>query len=119
VNACFQEDDLAEYSQQALQSFDERVARLPKDLCAPFHEEARVLETELLSLYRVVVLCTKREDDLAKVSAWWGRMVSVCDEFAQRLGALHKTHPYCGAEYYYDRVFDLRNKCQRLQKMHA
>ena len=95
------------------------MAAIPSDLNAPFHAEARRLEAELLTVYRVVVLCTKREENLGRVSHWWGTMVRVCDEFAVRLGALVKAHPVCGAEPYYDRVLELRSKCLRLQKMHS
>ena len=94
------------------------MANIPWDLEGPFHEEARRLETELLTVYRVVVLCTKREEDLARVGQWWATMVSVCDDFAVQLGKLVEAHPACGAEQYYDRVLELRSKCLRLQKMH-
>ena len=119
VNECLTHSDLLELSNDSLTAFGERLARIPQDLCAPFHEEARQLETVLLTVYRVVVLCTKREEDLQKVSRWWGTMVRVCDDFAKELGKLVEAHPACGAEAYYDRVLDLRSKCLRLQKMHA
>ena len=100
-------------------SFEQRLEAIPKDLSAPFHEEARQLEAELLTVYRVVVLCTRREEDLERVSKWWETMVRVCDEFAVRLSKLVAAHPACGAEQYYDRVLELRSKCLRLQKMHS
>lgn len=118
VNDCLQEADLLELTREPLQAFEQRVAAIPADLCAPFHDEARTLETELLGVYRVVVLCTKREDDISKVSQWWDRMVAVCDAFGNRLNRLANEHPNCGAGYYYDRVLDLRNKCQRLANLH-
>src|SRR5437867_1322357 len=114
---CLSDSDLLELSHGALASYEQRLARIPADMCAPFQEEARQLETELLAVYRLVVLCTKREDDLSRVSRWWGTMVQVCDEFAKRLSGLVESHPYCGAETYYDRVLELRSKCHRLQKM--
>jgi hypothetical protein len=107
-----------ELSKGSLASFDQRLAIIPQDLCSPFSSEARQLEAELLTMYRVVVLCTKREEDLERVSKWWATMVRVCDEFAVRLGKLVAAHPACGAEQYYDRVLELRSKCLRLQKMH-
>ena len=119
MNECLTSSDLLELSKGSLDSFEQRLARIPTALCAPFHEEARQLATELLIVYRVVVLCTKREDDLAKVGAWWQAMVQVCDQFAKRLGQLVEIHPDCGADQYYDRVLDLRSKCLRLQKMHS
>ena len=119
MKECLTESDLLELSQGALASFEQSLATIPKDLCAPFHEEARQLETELLTVYRVVVLCTKREEDLERVSKWWATMVRLCDEFALRLSKLVATHPACGAEQHYDRVLELRSKCLRLQKMHS
>ncbi len=115
---CLTGSDLLDLSKESLDSFDKRVATIPNNLCAPFHDEARQLETELLGVYRVVVLCTKREEDLDAVSQWWGTMVQVCDDFARRLSRLVSAHPACGAEQYYDRVLELRSKCLRLQKMH-
>src|SRR6516164_853625 len=118
MNECLTDSDLMELSRETLTSFEKRLSTIPKTLCAPFHEEARQLETELLTVYRVVVLCTKREDDLKHVSEWWKTMVSICDQFAMRLGKLVKDHPDCGAEGSFDRVLELRTKCLRLQKMH-
>lgn len=82
------------------------------------YEQARQLETVLLTVYRVVVLCTKREDDLERVSQWWATMVQVCDDFAKTLRKLVEADPACGAELHYDRVLELRSKCLRLRKMH-
>ena len=118
MNDCLTGSDLIDLSQESLDAFDKRVATIPTNLCAPFHDEARQLDTELLSVYRVVVLCTKREEDLDRVSEWWETMVHVCDAFARRLSQLVLAHPACGAEQYYDRVLELRSKCLRLQKMH-
>jgi sugar phosphate isomerase/epimerase len=111
--------DLLELSKGALHSFERRLATIPENLQAPFHEEARHLETELLTVYRVVVLCTKREEALDRVAKWWETMVRVCDEYGHRLNQLVAAHPACGAEQYYDRVLELRGKCLRLQKMHS
>ena len=102
-----------------LADFDRRVAEIPGDLCAPFHAEARQLDAELMTLYKMVVLCVRNEENLDEVAQSWAMMVQICDAFAKRLNALSDQHPYCGADSYYDRVLDLRNKCQRLQKMHC
>ena len=102
-----------------LTDFDRRIAAIPKDLCAPFHIEARQLDVELMTIYKMIVLCVRKEENLDQVSNAWRVMVGVCDEFAKRLNDLSKQHPYCGADSYYDRVLDLRNKCQRLQQMHS
>ena len=119
MNECLRESDLLELSRGSLAAFEQRLTSIPGELCAPFHEEARQLEAELLTVYRVVVLCTKREEDLERISKWWETMVRVCDEFAVRLGRLVDAHPACGAEHYYDRVLELRSKCLRLKKMHT
>ncbi|MBI4026354.1 MAG: hypothetical protein HY360_15320 [Verrucomicrobia bacterium] len=116
---CLADIDLLEVSKEGLASFERRIAAIPPDLCAPFHEEARQLETELLTAYRFVVLAAKKEDELDKVARWWAVMVQVCDEYAKRLNQLTRSHPTCGAELYYDHVLDLRSKCLRLQKMHC
>lgn len=99
MRECLTDSDLLDLSKGSLAAFEQRVGTIPNDLCAPFHEEARHLETELLTVYRVVVLCTKREDDSARVSKWWETMVTVCDQFAIRLNRLLEAHPACGAEH--------------------
>ena len=119
MKECLTGSDLLELSKDSLVSSEQRLATIPADLSAPFHDEARRLDTELLTVYRVVVLCTKREENLAQVGQWWATMVCVCDEFAVQLSKLVEAHPACGAEQYYDRVLELRSKCLRLQKMHS
>ena len=99
--------------------FERRIASLPKDMCAPFHQEARQLESELLTIYKMVALLVRKDEDLSMVSKRWGVMVQMCDNFAKQLSQLTQFHPYCGADVYYDRVLDLRNKCLRLQQMHS
>jgi hypothetical protein len=106
-------------AQSALAEFEARVKSIPKNLSGPFHVEARNLESQLLMIFKVVVLCTKRTDDLDEVAKWWGIMVGLCDQWGSRLSEITKSHPESGAETYYDRVLDLRNKCHRLQKMHS
>ena len=115
---CFRESDVKELGNTVLSDFDRRVAALPQGLCAPFHEEARQLETELLFLYRATVMCVRREEDLSQVAARWKEMVEMCDGCLTRLHKLSEIHPGCGADFYYDRAFELRSKCQRLQEMH-
>lgn len=119
MNSCLAESDLQNFGDGMLAEFERRVAALSRDLCAPFHSEARQLETELLSLYKFVALTTRNEEDLAQVAKAWGMMVHFCDESAKRLHTLVQQHPACGADSYYDRVLDLRNKCHRLQQMHS
>ena len=119
MNNCLPDSDLRKLGSSMLVDFERRVASIPKDLCAPFHEEARQLETELLTIYKMVALCARKEEDLSGVSKSWGFMVQMCDESAKQLNKLVQQHPSCGADAYYDRVLDLRNKCHRLQQMHS
>jgi hypothetical protein len=115
---CFTESDVQELGRTVLADFDRRLLTLPGDLCAPFHEEARQLEAELLMIYRATVMCVRREDDMNRVAARWGDMVELCGGSLSRLEQLAQKHPDCGAGLYYDRVLDLRGKCKRLQEMH-
>ena len=119
MNSCLAESDLQDLSNAMLEGFQRRVAAIPNDLSAPFHSEARQLETELLTIYKFVALSARKTEDLTQIANAWETMVQVCDESAKRLNALAKQHPHCGAESFYDRVLDLRNKCQRLQQMHS
>ena len=116
---CLAEADLETLVSSMLTGFDTRVALIPNTLCAPFHEEARQVETELLTIYKMVTLCVKREQDLDRIAAAWAVMVKICDDTARRLAGLCHAHPNCGADTYYDRVLDLRNRCHRLQMMHS
>ena len=99
--------------------FERRVASIPEDLCAPFHTQAQHLETQLLTVYQMVAKMAKRVEDLDQVSGLWGCVVSMCDGSLVQLKKLTAAHPYCGAQSYYDKVLDLRNKCLRLQEMHS
>ncbi len=116
---CIQQSDLRELGESVLKGFDKRIVTIPADLCVPFHDEARQLETEVLFFYRVVANCAKNDENLDSVAACWKLMVHICDESTKRLSKLAKQHPYCGAEMYFDRLLDLRNKCSRLQQMHS
>ena len=119
MSSCFDTADVLELSRATLEEADRRLKEIPGDLCASFNAEAGNLEQQLLQVYRTVALCVRKEDDLNKIAAWWNAMTKACDEFATRLNKLSQEHPQCGAEFFYDRVLDLRNKCQRLQEMHG
>ena len=119
MNGCIEESDLKTIADSMITDFDRDVAAVPEDQCAPFHALAQNLQGNLLTVYRMVAMLAKHQEDLAKVATLWGCVVFMCDEFAKKLGELKTAHPYCGAESYYDRVLDLRNKCLRLQKMHS
>src|SRR6266516_4859581 len=119
MTECLGESDVKELAESTLAGFDQEVASLPQELCVPFNQAAMRLEGELLTIYKFVVRIVRREDDLHTVASWWATMVLQCDAFARRLHDLSIAHPACGAGFYYDRVLDLRNKCQRLQQMHS
>jgi hypothetical protein len=118
MSLCLDDQDLQKLSTSSLQSFEEQLASIPADACAPFYVAAGRLESQLLLLYRMVVLCTKKEEDLDKIALWWNSMARVCDEFITHLEGLVRQHPNCGAEYYRDRFLDVRNTCKRLQELH-
>jgi hypothetical protein len=115
---CFQESDIKELGNSVLSDYDRELALIPENMCAPFHRQAGLLENGLLFTYRATVMCVRREEDITKVASRWEDMVNVCDESLARLKSLAERHPHCGTGWYYDRVLDLRNKCQRLQEMH-
>src|SRR5882724_9865460 len=106
---CLDDQDLQELSNDSLQSFEKQISLIPSDLCAPFYVAEGSLQSQLLVLYRLVVLCAKKEEDLDKVALMWSNMTRVCDEFIIHLEGLVKQHPYCGVEYYRDRFLDVRN----------
>ena|SRR6266550_2702682 len=116
---CLTESDFQELGNAVLADFDRRLLTLPEDLCAPFHDEARQLETEMMMLYKATVLCVRREPDLEIVSARWAEMVKICGGCISRIHKLSEKHPGCGADIYYDRALELRAKCERLREMHT
>ena len=119
MTECLAQSDLKALGESALSEIDRQINSLPQALCLPFYEAASRMETELLALYRMVALLVRKEEDLGQIALWWGSMVGQCDQYAARLLALSHAHPSCGAGIFYDRVLDLRNKCQRLQQMHS
>ena len=116
---CTCEAAVTELGESTLTEFDREVARMEPDLCAPFNAAASRLEGQLLTIYRTVVQSVRREEDLEVIARCWGAMVNQCDAFGKRLHDLSVSHPGCGAGVFYDRVLDLRNRCQRLQDMHS
>jgi hypothetical protein len=119
VENCISASNIETLGRATLHEFDIRIAEMPKDLCAPFYQEAGQLEAQFLMLYQMTVLCNKGNEDLDEIASVWGVMVSLSDECSKSLSRLSQAHPNCGASIYHDRMLDMRNKCQRLQKMHA
>jgi hypothetical protein len=116
---CVTDSDFKAIAESGISQFNKAVERIPFDSCALFRDEASRLEAGLLGVYRVVVSMVRREEDIEKVSECWGSMVAICDKYAERLGVFQKQHPACGAELFYDRILDLRNKCRRMHALHA
>jgi len=118
MSTCLDTSDIMQLSEASLAEIEKRLSEIPADLCAPFHAEADKLEQQLLAVYRIVALCVRKEEDLDAVAGWWDTTTKICDRFAARLNKLSETHPDCGAEVFYDRVLDLRNRCLRLANLH-
>ncbi len=72
-----------------------------------------------MGAYKLVVLCVKKEQDLEKVAKWWEFMAATCDAYMGQIGLLNKAHPHCGADFFYDRVLEVRAKCQRMMTLHS
>jgi len=119
MNNCLDVADFREMSDQFVADFDRQVAALPDELCVPFHIQARDLETQLLTVYKMVVTLARKSTDLDQIAAWWKSMADMCDDSISRLGQLDQRHPGCGADSYRDRLVELKNKCLRLQQMHS
>jgi hypothetical protein len=119
MTSCVQDSAVAELASSVLQEFEEEVAKVPANTCYKFNSAARTLEAQLGTIYRLIAICARDVDELEAVAKLWGLMAGVCDQFAKTLGDLKTEHPDCGADVYYDRILDLRNKCVRLREMHA
>ena len=119
MNACLPESDLQQLGEALLADFGRRVAAIPRELSAPFSEEAGRLQTELMMIYKFVALSVRTEEDLAAIASKWSLMVKICDAAAKQLARLCEQNPYGGADAHYDQILDLRSKCQRLQKIHS
>ncbi len=119
MNDCIPNAQLKELSGSMLAESDRRLADIPPDLGMAFNAEAQRLTDQLITVYKLVVFCVRSEPDLGKVAASWQFMVNTCDQSGALLSRLKDQHPACGADFYYDQVLDLRNKCHRLQKLHT
>jgi len=115
----FDTSDVLELSRATLDEANRRLSEIPAIFVRRFTLKQVIWSKQLLGVYRTVALCVRKEEDLEKIAAWWEAMTKACDEFAGRLAKLSEEHPECGSEFFYDRVLDLRNKCQRLQEMHG
>jgi hypothetical protein len=119
MNACLVEKDVEEFGRSALNDFDQDVSNLPKDLCAPFFREANRLEGKLTTIFQVVSRMARNEPDTENVAKLWGAMAQLCHKAECRVAELAQQHPHCGADYFFDRLHQLKSKCTRLQTMHS
>src|ERR1041385_2211908 len=108
-------DDLDTLKDAAISKFDDRIAHAAKE--EPMDREVAQLLAELEQIYRVVVLLQKNETEMERVAEIWGKMVTICDEFARRLSALAGKHPRYRASY--DRILDLRNAAEDRRALHT
>jgi hypothetical protein len=118
MSGCLTQSDVQEIGESCFEEFDVCVAELSPDLCAPFNQEARQLEAQLATMYKMVAKMARTEEDLECVAGMWGMMAHFCDEALTRIGKLSDQLPNCDASQFLDRISDTRKKCLRLQTMH-
>ena len=119
MSGCLTQLDVQELGESFLHEFDIRVPELSPDLSAPFSQEARQLEAQLTTMYKMVAKMARSEEDMECVAGMWGMMVHFCDEASTRISKLSAEHANCDAAQFIDRISEMRNKCRRLQTMHA
>jgi len=108
-------EDLDTLKEAAIKRFDDCLAQAKQD--EQLGREVGQLQAELEQIYRVVVLVQKNEPDLEQVAGIWGKMVTICDEFARRLASLaNKSAAYRSS---YDRILDLRNAAEERRSLHC
>lgn len=109
--------DLEKLKDSALKSFVDRMASVDPQICWEFDVEVARLESQLVQLYAFAAMAAKREETLEGTAEIWAAMVSICDAIAQTMSEFCKQHSASMASH--DRILDLRNKCMRLQQLHA
>ena len=119
MSACLIESDVEEFGRAALSEFDKDVSDLSKELCAPFFREANRLEGKLTTIFQVVSRMARNEPDVENVAKLWGAMAKLCNDAEIKVAKLSAEHPHCGADYFFDRLHQLKSKCTRLQTMHS
>jgi hypothetical protein len=119
MSGCLTRLDVQELGESFLREFDIRVPELSPDLCAPFNQEARQLEAQLTTMYKMVAKMARSEENLESVAGMWGMMVYFCEEASSRIGKLSDERPNCDTSQFLDRISETRNKCRRLQTMHS
>ena len=107
--------DLDTLKEAAIKKFEDRLATA--NLEGGLDREVAQLQAELEQIYRVVVLLQKNEASIERVAEIWGKMVTICDEFARRLSELRRK----GGSYRtaYDRILDFRNAAEDRRRLHT
>jgi hypothetical protein len=107
--------DLDTLKEAAIKKFEDRLANVNGE--DGLGREVAQLQAELEQIYRVVVLLQKNESSMERVAEIWGKMATICDEFARRLSELTgKGATYRAA---YDRVLDFRNAAEERRRLHT
>jgi hypothetical protein len=119
MSVCLVGTDFEEIGRSALEDFDQNVSDLPKDLCAPFFQEAKSLESKLVTMFQFVSRLARNEPDMDNVASMWGAMEQLCEQAEIRVSKLSTEHPNCNADYFFDRLHQLKRKCKRLQMTHS
>jgi hypothetical protein len=114
---CVTPEGLQQICEAALRNFDRRLVDASES-CLQFNLAASTLEAELKQSYRFMASMARQLEDLDQIARLWDAFVVMCDKYAEKLRSLDQAHPFCGADQFYDRVLDLRNKSQRLADLH-
>ena|SRR5438477_954127 len=107
--------DLDTLKEAAIKKFDDCLARTAQD--KPLDGEIAQLQAELEQIYRVVVLLQKNEESMERTAEIWGKMVTICDEFARRISTLAGRQTSYRASH--DRILDLRNAAEERRRLHS
>ena len=107
--------DFKTIGETSLRQSEHRLAK-EKDSCEEFNREVARLEAQTVQLYGFAALAAKREPDIDRTAQLWEVMVGVCEAFARYIGELSKKHPHCPVTF--DRILDIRNRCQKMKDLH-
>ena len=107
--------DLDTLKEAAIKKFEDRLANA--NVADGLDREVAQLQAELEQIYRVVVLLQKNETSIERVAEIWGKMVTICDEFARRLSNVKgKSASYRAS---HDRILDFRNAAEERRRFHT
>src|SRR5512138_903117 len=106
--------DLDTLKEAAIKKFEDCLATANVGDC--LDREVPQLQAELEQIYRMVVLLQKNETNIERVAEIWGKMVTICDEFARRLSEVTgKSASYRASD---DRILDFRNAAEERRRLH-